>query len=327
MKYFPKKLTMTWIRNSYKEGSLTPEELAGEIVRRAEKYRDYNIWIVAPDLKRMMDYIEKLPKDMESLPLWGIPFAVKDNIDVAGSPTTAACPDYAYDPEEDAAVVKKLIKAGAFPVGKTNLDQFATGLVGTRSPYGEVKNALDPELISGGSSSGSAVSVALGMAAFSLGTDTAGSGRVPAALNCLVGYKPSLGAWSTKEWFRHAQALTVSPCSPNAWKMQRKSTLRHAAWMKSAAGQGRTKSHCQNFRKKSVWQRRCDILWTICRYLQSKMGTGEKADRGYGDYRGIYRLHDVFKGSIPFFMTDPGWQSAGKISVISWRATREKYFR
>lgn len=198
MKYFPKKLTMTWIRNSYKEGSLSPEELAGEIVRRAEKYRDYNIWIVAPDLKRMMDYIEKLPKDMESLPLWGIPFAVKDNIDVAGSPTTAACPDYAYDPKEDAAVVKKLIKAGAFPVGKTNLDQFATGLVGTRSPYGEVKNALDPELISGGSSSGSAVSVALGMAAFSLGTDTAGSGRVPAALNCLVGYKPSLGAWSTK---------------------------------------------------------------------------------------------------------------------------------
>ena len=90
MKYFPKKLTMTWIRNSYKEGSLTPEELAGEIVRRAEKYRDYNIWIVAPDLKRMMGYIEKLPKDMESLPLWGIPFAVKDNIDVAGSPTTAA---------------------------------------------------------------------------------------------------------------------------------------------------------------------------------------------------------------------------------------------
>ena len=139
MKYFPKKLTMTWIRNSYKEGSLSPEELAGEIVRRAEKYRDYNIWIVAPDLKRMMDYIEKLPKDMESLPLWGIPFAVKDNIDVAGSPTTAACPDYAYDPKEDAAVVKKLIKAGAFPVGKTNLDQFATGLVGTRSPYGEVK--------------------------------------------------------------------------------------------------------------------------------------------------------------------------------------------
>lgn len=146
----------------------------------------------------MMGYIEKLPKDMESLPLWGIPFAVKDNIDVAGSPTTAACPDYAYDPKEDAAVVKKLIEAGAFPVGKTNLDQFATGLVGIRSPYGEVKNALDPELISGGSSSGSAVSVALGMAAFSLGTDTAGSGRVPAALNCLVGYKPSLGAWSTK---------------------------------------------------------------------------------------------------------------------------------
>ena len=131
-------------------------------------------------------------------PLWGIPFAIKDNIDLAGVPTTAGCAEYAYTPAEHSGVVERLIAAGAIPVGKTNLDQFATGLVGARSPYGDAHNALRPELISGGSSSGSAVAVARGQAAFSLGTDTAGSGRVPAALNRLVGYKPSLGAWPTK---------------------------------------------------------------------------------------------------------------------------------
>ena len=135
---------------------------------------------------------------MADAPLWGIPFAIKDNIDLAGVPTTAGCAEYAYTPAEHAGVVERLIAAGAIPVGKTNLDQFATGLVGARSPYGDAHNALRPELISGGSSSGSAVSVARGQAAFSLGTDTAGSGRVPAALNRLVGYKPSLGAWPTK---------------------------------------------------------------------------------------------------------------------------------
>lgn len=130
--------------------------------------------------------------------MWGIPFAIKDNIDLAGTPTTAGCKAYTYVPEESATVVDRLIKAGAIPIGKTNLDQFATGLVGTRSPYGEVSNALKPELISGGSSSGSAVSVALGMACFSLGTDTAGSGRVPAALNHLTGFKPDLWRMAVK---------------------------------------------------------------------------------------------------------------------------------
>ncbi len=199
MNYFPSKLTITWIKESYKNGELAPLELAEEIVKRAEANKEKNIWIVPPSLDMMQSYIKALKdKKQSDYPLWGIPFAIKDNIDLVGVQTTAACEAYGYLPKESATVVQKLIDAGAIPVGKTNLDQFATGLVGTRSPYGEVHNALNPNLISGGSSSGSAVAVALGMVAFSLGTDTAGSGRVPAALNGLVGYKPSLGAWSTK---------------------------------------------------------------------------------------------------------------------------------
>ncbi|MES1948729.1 urea amidolyase [Salinisphaera sp. C84B14] len=133
-----------------------------------------------------------------ALPLYGVPFAVKDNIDVAGLPTTAACPAFAYTPERSAAAVERLQAAGAIVVGKTNLDQFATGLVGTRSPYGAVPNAFDSTYISGGSSSGSASVVARGLVAFSLGTDTAGSGRVPAGFNNLVGVKASCGAISTR---------------------------------------------------------------------------------------------------------------------------------
>ncbi len=199
MKYFPKKLTIKWIRNSYKSGKLKPVELIEEIIKRVESNEDKNIWITKPSMDFIKVYLDNLLlKDIEKYPLWGIPFAVKDNIDVKGLKTTAACEKYGYAAKESAFVVNKLVEAGAIPIGKTNLDQFATGLVGTRSPYGEVHNALDDKLISGGSSSGSAVSVALGEATFSLGTDTAGSGRVPAALNNLVGYKPSLGAWSTK---------------------------------------------------------------------------------------------------------------------------------
>ena len=198
MKYFPEKLTISWLQQSYLAGEVTPLEVAEHIIDKAAAYEDYNIWIQGPDIEKIKQYIQKLPEEPDKLPLWGIPFVIKDNIDLAGEPTTAACPDYAYTPEESATVVEKLIQAGAIPIGKTNLDQFATGLVGTRSPYGEVHNALNPEMISGGSSSGSAVAVALGMAAFSLGTDTAGSGRVPAMLNDLVGYKPPIGAWSAK---------------------------------------------------------------------------------------------------------------------------------
>jgi allophanate hydrolase len=132
-----------------------------------------------------------------NLPLYGIPVAVKDNIDVGSLPTTAACPAFSYIPEHDAGAVARLKRAGAIIIGKTNLDQFATGLVGMRSPYGMPRNPLRGDLVSGGSSSGSAVAVARGIVPLALGTDTAGSGRVPAALNNIVGLKPSLGLVST----------------------------------------------------------------------------------------------------------------------------------
>jgi allophanate hydrolase len=137
------------------------------------------------------------PFDPQKYPLWGIPFAVKDNIDVAGLPTTAGCPAFAYAPARNAAAVQRLIDAGGIVIGKTNLDQFATGLVGVRTPYPVPRNAIEPAVVPGGSSSGSAVAVARGIVPFALGTDTAGSGRVPAALNNIVGLKPSLGAIST----------------------------------------------------------------------------------------------------------------------------------
>lgn len=193
---WPRNLTVEGLARAYRDGTATPEEAMGVIVSRAAEDAAMNIWIVPPSMERIAPYLERLSTlDPERAPLWGIPFAVKDNIDVAGMPTTAGCPQYAYAPERHAAVVERLVAAGAVPVGKANLDQFATGLVGTRSPYGETHNALRPELISGGSSSGSAVAVARGHAAFALGTDTAGSGRVPAALHGLVGWKPSIGAW------------------------------------------------------------------------------------------------------------------------------------
>lgn len=133
----------------------------------------------------------------EVLPLAGVPFAVKDNIDVAGLPTTAACPAYTYVPDQTAEVVARLMAAGAILMGKTNLDQFATGLVGARSPYGQPRCVYNLDYVSGGSSSGSGVAVGAGLVAFALGTDTAGSGRVPAAFNGLIGLKPTKGRWST----------------------------------------------------------------------------------------------------------------------------------
>jgi allophanate hydrolase len=191
-------LNISYLRSLYVSGVLTPSELVKELDAEIGLEDSHNIWITRLSLDEMLGYAKNLEgKNPASYPLYGIPFAVKDNIDLAATPTTAGCPDYAYTPEKSATVVQKLIDAGAIPVGKTNLDQFATGLVGTRSPYGACKNSINPAYISGGSSAGSAVSVALGMASFSLGTDTAGSGRVPAAFNNLVGIKPSLGLLST----------------------------------------------------------------------------------------------------------------------------------
>lgn len=168
-----------------------------EIRTRFEEVADPGIFISLRDHADLLAEAQNLPPfDPALQPLWGIPFAVKDNIDVTGLPTTAACPAFAYEPAQDAVVVARLRAAGAIVLGKTNLDQFATGLVGVRTPYPIPRNALDPELIPGGSSSGSAVAVAQGLASFALGTDTAGSGRVPAALNGIVGLKPSLGRLS-----------------------------------------------------------------------------------------------------------------------------------
>lgn len=192
-------LPLATLRAAYLAGECTPAEVLALAKRRIVRDIDNPIWLCVADdltLARELDHLRTL--DPQAHPLWGIPFAVKDNIDVAGMPTTAACPAYSRMAHTDAPVVAALRAAGAVPLGKTNLDQFATGLVGTRSPWGEVKNAFVPEYISGGSSSGSAVALARGHVTFALGTDTAGSGRVPAALNGLVGLKPSRGLLSTR---------------------------------------------------------------------------------------------------------------------------------
>lgn len=167
--------------------------VVAEAYRRLAAADDPGIFIaMVPEADALADADALGPFD-PTKPLWGIPFAVKDNIDTKGLPTTAACPDFAYMPAADATVVARLKAAGAVLLGKTNLDQFATGLVGVRSPYPVPRNACDPQLVPGGSSSGSAVAVARGIVSFSLGTDTAGSGRVPAGLNNIVGLKPSVG--------------------------------------------------------------------------------------------------------------------------------------
>lgn len=192
-------LQITELQRAYRSGALTPSLVVDEILARCTTVSDHNIWITLLDRDRLRQYAREVEaRGMESQPLYGIPFAIKDNIDLAKVPTTAGCPDFAYTPTQSATVVEKLMAAGAIPIGKTNLDQFATGLVGIRSPYGPCRNAFDSKFISGGSSAGSAVAVALGLASFSLGTDTAGSGRVPAAFNNLVGLKPTCGLLSTR---------------------------------------------------------------------------------------------------------------------------------
>ena len=180
-------------------GGLDPVQVVEEVYRRLKAAADPGIFIslVEPDSARRR--VRSLGAfDAQQKPLWGIPFAVKDNIDAAGLPTTAACPAFAYEPAVSAPSVERLLGAGAILIGKTNLDQFAAGLVGLRTPYGAPKNVIDPRLVPGGSSSGSAVAVARAIVSFALGTDTAGSGRVPAALNNIIGLKPSPGAVSTR---------------------------------------------------------------------------------------------------------------------------------
>jgi len=191
------------LRRAYASGAATPVAIVREVISRVDRRGDDGVWIsrVPPEL--LLDEARALERHaaaegIAALPLYGLPCAVKDNIDVAGLPTTAGCPEFAYVPEASSPVVDRLRRAGALVVGKTNLDQFATGLVGVRSPYGVPRNPFDPAYIPGGSSSGSAVAVAAGLVSFALGTDTAGSGRVPAAFNNIVGLKPTRGLLSTR---------------------------------------------------------------------------------------------------------------------------------
>ena len=203
-------LTLSALRAAYRSGSLTPQALVADIEQRCDGSAAHNIWIARLHAEQLRPYLERLEQhDPDELPLYGIPFAIKDNIDLAGVPTTAGCAAFTYTPERSAFVVQRLIDAGAIPIGKTNMDQFATGLVGTRSPqpWGTCHNAFHPDYISGGSSSGSAVAVALGLVSFSLGTDTAGSGRVPAAFNNIIGLKPSRGLLSMEGVVRACRSL------------------------------------------------------------------------------------------------------------------------
>ena len=176
------------LRAKYRRRELDPADVIASIRDRIAREGTQPIWIsLAPSAE--------LP-DNRDLPLWGVPFAVKDNMDVAGMATTAGCPGFSYIAKATAPVVQSLLDAGAVLIGKTNMDQFATGLVGTRSPYGACSSVYSKDHISCGSSSGSAVAVASGLVSFSLGTDTAGSGRVPAAFNNIVGLKPTRGMLS-----------------------------------------------------------------------------------------------------------------------------------
>lgn len=192
-------LAVSSLRTGYASRKGTPAQVVETVLARIAARGDDGVWISVVEPDHLRSTAAALdPADRDRLPLWGVPFAVKDNIDVAGMTTTAGCPGFAYEPAATAPLVERLLAAGALLVGKTNLDQFATGLNGTRSPYGVPVSVDDPTLIAGGSSSGSAVAVAADLVSFAVGTDTAGSGRVPAALNGVVGHKPSRGLVSTR---------------------------------------------------------------------------------------------------------------------------------
>src|SRR3984893_14803092 len=189
------------LRSAYCAGTLDVRQTIDEVQKRIAASGDDKVWISrVPDatLRAEAAKLDARRSDIARLPLYGVPFAVKDNIDVLGLATTAACPAFAYRPQKSAEVVRLLVDAGAIVVGKANLDQFATGLVGVRSPYGVSRNPFDASFIPGGPRSASAGAVAAGLVSFSLGTDTAGSGRVPAAFNNIVGLKPTLGLLSTR---------------------------------------------------------------------------------------------------------------------------------
>ncbi len=191
-------LDLATLAARYRAGA-SPVDVMTEVYARIAAHADPAVWIhLRPQATVLAEAHALAARGSAGLPLFGVPFAIKDNLDLAGVPTTAGCPDFANVPGESAEVVARLLAAGAIPIGKTNLDQFATGLVGTRSPYGTARNPFDARYIPGGSSSGSGAAVSAGLVSFALGTDTAGSGRVPAAFTNIVGLKPTKGLLSTR---------------------------------------------------------------------------------------------------------------------------------
>ncbi|MBV8780400.1 MAG: allophanate hydrolase, partial [Phycisphaerae bacterium] len=203
-------LSVQELTSRYQSGELKPADVIEEVLARCDRYPDPAVWIARCSREAVFAQLQTATARRNAgtpQSLLGIPFAIKDNIDFAGLPTTAACPAFAYRPTRSATVVQRLLDAGAIAIGKTNMDQFATGLVGTRSPYGAVRNVFDDRFIAGGSSSGSAVAVAAGLVSFALGTDTAGSGRVPAAFNNIVGIKPTRGWLSARGVVPACQSL------------------------------------------------------------------------------------------------------------------------
>src|SRR5476649_3034098 len=192
-------LRMPTLRAAFRANETTPRKLIAELLAKAADLNpEFHLFIHLLSEAEIAPYLDALEtRDIDTLALYGIPFAIKDNIDLAGIPTSSAFPSFSYTPDESSTLVAQLISLGAVPIGKTNLDQFATGLNGTRSPYGKCRNSVNPDFPAGGSSAGSSLAVALGVASFALGTDTAGSGRVPAALNNLVGLKGTRGLLST----------------------------------------------------------------------------------------------------------------------------------
>ncbi|MDA0663193.1 MAG: allophanate hydrolase [Proteobacteria bacterium] len=211
----PPSLDFVSLRAAYASGSADPLGIADSVLQAIAARGDDGVWIYRVpenEVRQQARTLAALPESLRStLPLFGLPFSVKDCIDIAGLPTTAACPGYRYIAEQTNLTVRKALDAGAILIGKTNMDQFATGVVGVRTPYGVARNPFDPAYIPGGSSSGAAVSVSAGLCSFAFGTDTGGSGRVPASYNNVVGLKPTLGAFSRKDMVNASRSFdTVS---------------------------------------------------------------------------------------------------------------------
>ena len=225
-------LDLATLRQAYAAGC-DPVDVIADVYRRIEAASDPGIFLSLVPQEKAVAMAQALGAYDAAKPLWGAPFAIKDNIDLAGLPTTAGCPAFAYQPKESAFAVQRLIEAGTIPIGKTNLDQFATGLIGLRTPGVAPKNSFEPSVVPGGSSSGSAVAVARDLVTFALGTDTAGSGRVPAALNNLVGLKPSVGVVSSRGMVPACKSLDCmsifAGATSDAWDIYRVLTGRDDA--------------------------------------------------------------------------------------------------